>query len=298
MNKINWVREFNKLFTTINKAESYFSGGVFIDIVREFDQYFPDYKQVMSQRRESGLSTSRKDYYYDILMSFKEDIRIDIIARMFEHAQTLSQEYEKSKISNFNNSTIFLDEIKEQQSIINSYQETIEIQSENNNTETIENPTVFISYSWDSEEHSYWILNLAKRLFDNGVQVILDRYELKPGSNMITFMERAIPKADKVLLIFTPNYKNKAEKREGGVGYEYSILNSELYRQISDNKKYIPILKSGAFEDSIPNFIQQFIAVDMTNESLFESKLNELLLAIYDKPLIEKPKLGKSPFLN
>jgi len=171
-----------------------------------------------------------------------------------------------------------------------------ENESEEVNTETIENPTVFISYSWDNDEHTNWILNLAKRLFDNGVQVILDRYELKPGSNLMHFMEQAIPKADKVLLIFTPNYKRKAEGREGGVGFEYSILNNELYRQIANNKKYIPVLKSGTFDDSIPSFIQQFIAVDMTNDSLFESKLNELLLSIYDKPLIDKPKLGKSPF--
>jgi hypothetical protein len=167
---------------------------------------------------------------------------------------------------------------------------------ESTSNETIDSPTVFISYSWDNEEHNQWILNLSTRLFDNGVQVILDRYELKPGSNMIHFMEQAIPKADKVLLIFTPNYKTKAEGRTGGVGFEYSILNAELYKQIANNNKYIPILKTGSFDQSIPAFIQQFIAVDMTNETQFESKLNDLLLAIYDKPLVEKPKLGKSPF--
>jgi hypothetical protein len=48
-----------------------------------------------------------------------------------------------------------------------------------------------------NDEHNNWILNLSKRLFDNGVQVILDRYELKPGSNMMHFMEQSIPKADK-----------------------------------------------------------------------------------------------------
>lgn len=293
MEKVNWVREYNKLLVTINKAESYFSGGTFINIVREFDPYFYDYNQFMSHRNKAGLSTSRKDYFYDILMGFKEDVRIEIINRMFEHANALADNHAIPKLPDFDFG-FTSQEIK----INHAQAKIIKIENEPElvNTETIENPTVFISYSWDDDEHTSWILNLAKRLFDNGVQVILDRYELKPGSNLMHFMEQSIPKADKVLLIFTPNYKRKAEGREGGVGFEYSILNTELYRQIANNKKYIPVLKSGTFEDSIPSFIQQFIAVDMTNDALFESKLNDLLLSIYDKPLINKPKLGKSPF--
>lgn len=292
MEKVNWVREYNKLLVTINKSESYFSGGTFINIIREFDPYFNDYNQYISHRNKEGLSTSRKDFFYDILMGFKEDVRIEIISRMFDYARELAENDVKQKISDFGFSQLSKDKrnLSEERTVENDNE------PEQVNTETIENPTVFISYSWDNDEHSDWILNLSKRLFDNGVQVILDRYELKPGSNMMYFMEQAIPKADKVLLIFTPNYKKKAEGREGGVGFEYSILNNELYRQIANNKKYIPVLKNGSFEDSIPSFIQQFIAVDMTNDSLFESKLNELLLSIYDKPLIDKPKLGKSPF--
>ena len=291
MEKINWVREYNKLLVTINKSESYFSGGTFINIIREFDPYFHDYNQYLAYRRKEGLSTSRKDYFYDILMGFKEDVRIEIINRMFEHAKELSDNYEVPNVPDldfgFSSKEIQSPEKKVELEVVESAQE---------NTETIESPTVFISYSLDNDEHNNLILNLSKRLFDNGVQVILDRYELKPGSNMMHFMEQSIPKADKVLIIFTPNYKRKAEGREGGVGFEYSILNTELYKQIANNEKYIPILKSGSFDESIPNFIQQFIAVDMTNEIQFEPKLNDLLLAIYNKPLIEKPKLGESPF--
>ena len=102
-------------------------------------------------------------------------------------------------------------------------------------TELIENPSVFISYSWDNEDHKNWVLNLAKRLRENGIEVILDRYELQGGKNITHFMERALQSADKVLVIFTPNYKLKADKREGGVGYEYSILNNDIYKNIKKN---------------------------------------------------------------
>lgn len=162
----------------------------------------------------------------------------------------------------------------------------------------VSNPTVFISYSWDDDAHKDWILNLTKRLFDKGINVLLDRMELRPGKNMIHFMESSIPKSNKVLIIFTPNYKLKAEKRQGGVGFEYSILNAELYNQITTNEKYIPILKSGSFLESIPAFMQQFIGIDMTKSEAFEEKFNELVYAIYDKPQIEKPKIGINPFIG
>src|SRR5258708_12472669 len=49
-----------------------------------------------------------------------------------------------------------------------------------NNTPLIEttklNPQVFISYSWDDEEHKEWIIQLANKLSSKGIHVILDRF--------------------------------------------------------------------------------------------------------------------------
>ena len=89
---------------------------------------------------------------------------------------------------------------------------------------------VFISYSWDSEAHRNWILQLANKLIENGVNVILDQHESTAGKNLTHSMEKNIKESDKVLLILTPNYKIKAEGRLGGVGFEYSLINEELYR--------------------------------------------------------------------
>ncbi len=339
MDNFNWVKEFNRLLETLNEKDSYFSGGKFISVIREFDPYFPDYIQFIEHRRQKDLSTSRKNYFYDILMSFKEDLRKSIIDRFYEVAKEMKataskkedsndggfggdwsgskdrnpKDYETSYSDGYHDmdskddddskKSIWFGDDKEDYNSNsggwidgNKDEDVTEAEDENVSTEIIENPIVFISYSWDNEDHKSWILNLSKRLFDNGVQVILDRYELKPGTNMIHFMESAIPKADKVLIVFTPNYKLKAEKRQGGVGFEYSILNAELYKQITTNQKFIPILKDGDYQESIPSFIQQFISVDMRDSSTFEDRLNELLLVIYDKPLIEKPALGKRLF--
>ena len=97
-------------------------------------------------------------------------------------------------------------------------------------------PKVFISYSWDNDEHKDWVLNLANNLAENGIEPILDRYELGPGANAPYFMETALKESYKVLIIFTENYQTKAMGRRGGVGYEYSILNAEICKNITDNK--------------------------------------------------------------
>jgi predicted transcriptional regulator len=302
MEGFNWVKEYNKLLETMNTPDSYFSGSKFISVIREFDPYHADYLQFIDHRNANGLSTSRKNYFYDIIMSFKEDIRKKIIDRLYEVAD------EMKKNAAVADKKIEITEAFEWKdantpSVGKAYppialekEEGVAKKLQPVSTEIIANPVVFISYSWDDEDHKNWVLNLTKRLFENGVQVILDRYELKPGANMLHFMESAIPKADKVLIIFTPNYKLKAEKRQGGVGYEYSILNIALYNEMVNNTKYIPVLKAGTFQESVPAFMQQFIAVDMTDPNKFEDMFNSLLLSIYDKPVLDKPALGKSPF--
>ncbi|WP_415396144.1 toll/interleukin-1 receptor domain-containing protein [Sulfurimonas sp. CS5] len=158
-----------------------------------------------------------------------------------------------------------------------------------------EAPKVFISYSWDDENHKGWVLNLANKLAENGVDPIFDRYELQPGSNAPYFMEKALRDADKVLIIFTENYQTKAMGRKGGVGYEYSILNAEICKNITDNKKYIPILRSGSMQTSIPPFMQQFISIYMIDNSQYNGQIKEILHCIFDKPLIPKPKIGEKP---
>jgi hypothetical protein len=44
-------------------------------------------------------------------------------------------------------------------------------------------PTVFISYSWDSEEHKGWVLAFAQALVNAGIYVTLDQWHLPPGED-------------------------------------------------------------------------------------------------------------------
>ncbi|MBS1702944.1 MAG: toll/interleukin-1 receptor domain-containing protein [Armatimonadetes bacterium] len=69
------------------------------------------------------------------------------------------------------------------------------------------NPTVFLSYSWDSDSHRQWVLGLAQRLEDHGIKVILDKSDAKLTDQVPHFMERAVEDSDFVLVICTPNYR-------------------------------------------------------------------------------------------
>lgn len=157
-----------------------------------------------------------------------------------------------------------------------------------------ETVTVFISYSWDSDEHCNWVLNLATKLAENGVYVILDRFDLKAGKTMTQFMEKAVNQSDKVLLIMTPNYKDKADNRVGGVGYEYSMITQELYLK-QDSEKFIPIRKNGTYDECAPKFLSSFISHNMTTDTTFDKDFTDLLRIIYDEPEIKRPPLGKKP---
>lgn len=215
-------------------------------------------------------------------MQLDESNRIDFINRILE----MVEPFEKEKVIPIKAL------IKaENPTIKKPEQETVKVDVE----------TVFISYSWDTEEHKNWVLDLANRLVKEGVNVILDRYELRPGKSLSHFVETAIKKADRILIVFTPNYKLKAEKRAGGVGYEYSIMNSELYKNQTNNEKIIPVLRNGASADSIPEFMQQYIHIDMRNDDNYENSYTDLLREIYDEPEIVKPEMelkGKSPLAN
>lgn len=156
--------------------------------------------------------------------------------------------------------------------------------------------TVFISYSWDNPEHQEWVLNLSKDLMEKfGIDVILDQFELSAGKDLTHFMESSLEKADKVLVILTPNYKEKAENRKSGVGYETSMISQEIFESPISKVKFIPILRIGSQTESAPKFLKSKLYHQMGDDDKYINRLYELSKLIYDKPLIEKPKLGEVP---
>jgi len=163
-----------------------------------------------------------------------------------------------------------------------------------------ETPIVFISYSWDNPEHEDWIIKLATKLCDNGVNAILDKWDLGPlGKPLPHFMEESISKSQRVICIMTPNYKKKTDNLAGGVGYEYSIITSEILSDGANTSKFIPLFRAGTDIDAIPIALKGRKYVDMREDTLFEEKFfQELLRDIHDEPKFKKPPIGKKPLFD
>lgn len=161
----------------------------------------------------------------------------------------------------------------------------------------MDNPKVFISYSWHPKENQLRVLNLANRLSSDGVHVILDVWDLKDGQDKNKFMEQMVndPTVSKVLLICNYDYVEKANLRKGGVGIESTIVSEEIYSH-ADQTKFIPLVFERADgKDCVPTFAKSRIYIDLSSEVDFEKNYDQLLRDIYDKPLFQRPPIGKMP---
>ena len=158
-------------------------------------------------------------------------------------------------------------------------------------------PLVFISYSWDSEEHMKWVRKLAEDLVKNGVDIRLDQWKNQLGADIAYFMDESGRRADRVLCILTPSYKERANELIGGVGYEYRNITAEMYADVKTTK-FIPILREGTFEESDPTALLGRITLDMRDDSKYEEKFEELLRDLFDKPKYKKPELGTPPLFD
>ena len=160
--------------------------------------------------------------------------------------------------------------------------------------ETKKTPLVFISYSWEGDEHQNWVRKLAEDLVKNGVDVRLDIWENRNGSDIPHFMDESGRMADRVLCILTPYYKEKAEELKGGVGYEYRNMTAEIFINVKIIK-FIPVLKKGNYQESLPTALSGRVTVDMRDDSKYEENLEELLREFFEIPKYPKPELGTPP---
>ena len=156
-------------------------------------------------------------------------------------------------------------------------------------------PKAFLSYSHDSLDHKKWVLDLATRLRSNGVESIIDQWSLGPGGDLPHFMEQNLATADRVLMICTENYVQKANTGAGGVGYEKMIVTADLLRRI-DSNKIIPLIRQSGTH-AVPTFLQSKLYLDFSREDQMELAFDDLVRAIHGAPLYVAPPVSNNPFV-
>ena len=159
----------------------------------------------------------------------------------------------------------------------------------------MENPTVFISYSHDNDEHRAWVLKLATDLRYHGVNAILDQWDLRIGTDLRFFMENGLSASTLVLCVCSENYVRKVDTGTGGSGYEGMIMTQGLL-QNAKAEYVIPIVRNNPSAKKVPVAFAGKLYTDFSDDSKYDSKYQELLERIYGEDTKKKPPLGNNPF--
>jgi len=162
----------------------------------------------------------------------------------------------------------------------------------------IPQPKIFISYSWTTQQHQEYVKHIADRLISDGVNVVLDIYDLKEGHDKYAFMESMITDASvtHVLVISDKEYARKADARKSGVGTESQIISNEVYTKV-DQTKFIPLVFEfdSNEEPYLPTFMKSRIWINFSTPEKENDSWEQLLRLLYGKPQHVKPALGKTP---
>lgn len=159
-------------------------------------------------------------------------------------------------------------------------------------------PKLLISYSWSNAAHEQWVVDLATELRESGVDVILDKWDLKEGHDAVAFMEKMVtdPEIKKVAIITDETYAAKADGRAGGVGTETQIISKEVYDN-QEQDKFVAVVSQKDEEGNpyLPTYYKSRIYIDLSEADNYGDNYEKLLRWIFDKPLYVKPDIGKRP---
>lgn len=153
---------------------------------------------------------------------------------------------------------------------------------------------VFISYSHDNVEHIQRVLDLSNKLRSEGIDCILDQYEVSPPEGWPRWMDKKIRVARFVLMICTESYYKRVmgEEEPGkghGVRWEGNLIYQHIYNAGTENTKFIPVVFDRLHRAYIPTPLQGATNYCVNTQEGYD----DLYCRLLNKPKAQKPKLGK-----
>lgn len=265
----NSQSRFDQLWELIgieDKSLFYVPGPCFFNTIKPYlKNVHGSYSDYMEELKEKELSTSRIKWYRVLYTQLRDEE-----SELFLKDLSLAVEniYKGADIPQDN------EESNEEEKAVTFSDGLLASIATSDTTRVSPKKKVFISYCWEDEEHTKWVHKLAEDLksyFDVKIDV-----EQPIGTELNQFMESMINSSDKVLIIVTPEYKERADGRLKGVGYETTLITNEL---ISDQNKikFIPIIRKGSKEESYPSYLGNRKGLDMKDSSNYEDALKLLV---------------------
>lgn len=276
---------YNELWNYIGKENDalyYVKGSLFYNVIRPFlPTLSPTYGLYVDALKEQGKSTSRVSWYRTLFLQLKEN---DIEPFLNELSKAINSEIEAE-----------ISELTPQNEIFDIVPALSEEQKENIPALPVadvvgKTPHVFISYAWEAA-HDDWVLNISNDLREAGIDCRIDKYQ-EHGTDLVKFMRDEIRTSDRVLVILTPKYKEKAESGRGGASYEGSIMSHAIYNE-QDTTKFVPLLRDGSFELSSPDFMSGRKGFDFSNDSQYKKEFATLVKVLKGESIIKISSIGK-----
>lgn len=142
-------------------------------------------------------------------------------------------------------------------------------------------PKVFISHA--SEDKNRFVLDFAKRLFDNGIAAWVDEWEMYPGDSLIgKIFEEGIKNANAMIIVLSKNSIASNWVREE--------LNAGMIKKINGHCKLIPVILDDC---EVPECLQSTVWVKIRDIANYDIELKRITDSIYGD--YQKPSLGSPP---
>lgn len=102
-----------------------------------------------------------------------------------------------------------------------------EVADENTNSDKI---NVFVTYAWEDADHNNKVISFVNFLRESGYNATMDRKESQEdtATDFNQMMITGISNSDKVIIVLSEMYKQKADSFSGGVGTEFRIIFEQL----------------------------------------------------------------------
>jgi len=157
----------------------------------------------------------------------------------------------------------------------------------NDNTKSVNEETVFVTYCSENKEHAAKVEQFTAKLRVDGYPATIDQ-ELMQQHTSIDFrdmMYHQLQRAHKVIIVLSPEYKKKTISEEGGVWIEYQLIRKTID---VDPTKYILVSFDGYGDELIPLAFKDRFVVDLRNPKKWE----ELYAKLNDEPMVSLPPIG------
>jgi hypothetical protein len=145
---------------------------------------------------------------------------------------------------------------------------------------------VFVTYAWESNEHNDKIISFVDFLRKKGFEATMDRLvtQKETATNFNKMMVTSIHQADKVIVVLSPKYKEKADSFEGGVGTEFQIILEEIKTKL--NKFIFVSFGDNKIDKIVPTGITGREILDLKKDQ-DENNFNDLFSKIQSKNIIQ-----------